>query len=148
MSINHTLRVAAVLLCTGTAHAQQVIATCGESNGKSYYLEPTKDGWLDDGIKGGLTSFIRFPDGKLDILFKDFVGTRFASQDGAAVIKVFDSSEFITVVVIYAATNVVETYQLKLDRDGRGTLIWSNIKYRSGPMATTRGMLLVSNCSR
>src|SRR5262245_13930356 len=53
-----------------------------------------------------------------------------------------------TFIVIYPATNVVETYQLNLDGNGRGILIWSNIKQKSGPMGTTQGMLLVSNCSR
>ena len=132
-------------------HRERVraIATRGASKGKAYYLEPTKDGWVDDGIGGGTLSFVRYPNGNYDLLFKDRIGTRLATQDGAAVAKVFsDENQTATFVVVYPSTNVVETYQLSLDDRGQGILIWSNIEYRSGLAAITRGMLMVSNCSR
>jgi hypothetical protein len=142
---------AAVLLAsvfTRTAHAQQLITTCGEANGKAYYLEPANHGWVDDGVSGGMTSFLRYPDGTYDLLFRDKIGTRSARQDGATVAKVFgDDNKMLTIIVAYLATSVIETYQLTLDGNGRGRLIWSNIKNRSGTMGITRGMLLVSDCS-
>jgi hypothetical protein len=143
-----TIVAAGMLAVVGNANAQQLITTCAASTGKAYYLEPTKDGWVDDGISGGSTSFVRYPNGAYDVIFKDLIGTRAASQDGGTVIKIFESSDLLTIVVSYPTTNAIETYQLILDRDGRGTLIWSNIKYRSGPMGITRGMLMVSNCGR
>jgi hypothetical protein len=131
------------------SHAQQLITTCGASKGKAYYLEPTHQGWVDDGISGGTLTFFRYPNGDYDLLFKDTVGARSAREDGGTVSKIFgDGSKLLTLGVTYAKTSVVEVYQLTLDVNGRGTLIWSNLKNRSGPIGVTRGMVMTSNCSR
>jgi hypothetical protein len=132
----------------GHAHGQQLITTCGPSTGKAYYLEPEKHGWVDDGISGGEITFLRYPNGDYDLLIKDAAAALSARQDGASVVKLFgDDSKLLTLVVVYP-TNVVEVYQLTLDVNGRGILIWSNLKNKSPPLGTTRGWVFISNCSR
>ena len=44
--------------------------------------------------------------------------------------------------------HVTEVYQLTLNENGRGTLIWSNIKNRSGPLGITRGAVFTTTCNR
>jgi hypothetical protein len=138
-----------LLLTQANAHAQQLITTCGASKGKAYYLEPTKHGWVDDGISGGTLTFFRYPNGDYDLLFKDRISSRSARQDGGTVVKVYgDDRQMLTMIVMYPTENVIETFQLTLDGNGRGILIWSNLKNRSGPTRITRGMVLVADCSQ
>ena len=52
-----------------------------------------------------------------------------------------------TFVVVYPQ-NVTEVYQLTLNENGRGTLIWSNIKNRAGSLGITRGAVFTTTCNR
>lgn len=118
------------------------------ANGKAYYLEPQKHGWVDDGISGGTLTFLRYPNGDHDVLIRDAVGARSAREDGAMVVKAHgDDDNLVTIIVVYPL-HVTEVYQLTLDASGQGLLIWSNLKNRVAPGGVTRGMTLVSNCSR
>lgn len=132
----------------GSANAQQVIAICGASKGKAFYLEPTKEGWVDDGISNGTITFLRNPSGDYDILVKS-AGPAFSARgDGAQVVKVHGADESIITLIVIYPLHVTEVYQLTLNANGRGTLIWSNLKNRSAPMGITRGAVFVAECSR
>ncbi len=138
----------ACILAPGIASAQQLITTCGASKGKAFYLEPTKDGWVDDGISGGSLTFFRYPSGEYDVIFKDVLQTRSARESGAQVVRVLGHSDTVATFIVVYPIQVAEMYQLTLDDGGRGTLIWSSFKNRSAPLGITRGAVFVSDCSR
>jgi hypothetical protein len=50
-------------------------------------------------------------------------------------------------VVVYPQ-HVTEMYQLTLNENGRGTLIWSNVKNRAGPLGITRGFVFTATYDR
>ena len=130
------------------AYAQQVIAVCGASKGKAFYLEPTKEGWVDDGISNGTITFLRNPSGDFDVLVKSMGPAFSARGDGAQVVKVHGSDENVLTFIVVYPLHVTEVYQLTLNASGRGTLIWSNLKNRAAPMGVTRGAVFVAECSR
>jgi len=155
--VRPTVRIALISLvvvyslaapAVGTAVAQQLITTCGASKGKAYNLEPKKDAWVDDGISGGTITFVRYPTGEYDVIVKHSMGSLSAREDGAKVVKANGSSDNVMTLVVSYPLSVTEIYQLTLDARGRGTLLWSNHKNRSGPLGVTRAWLFVAECSR
>jgi hypothetical protein len=144
-----TIAAAALACCTFTAQAQQVITSCGASKGKGFYLEPQRDGWIDETISKGAVTFIRYQE-DYDIILKDAMRTVSMREDGAAVIKTHEADDGrMTFVAAYAATHIVEVYQLTINSRGRGTLIWSSLKNRAGLGSLfTKGSVFVSECAR
>ena len=134
------------ILVSASANAQQVITTCGASKGKAFYLEPTKDSWVDDGISGGTLTFFKYPSGEYDVIFKDVVRTKSAREGGAQVVKILGSNDTVATFIVVYPIEVAEMYQLTLNERGEGTLIWSSFKNRS--LGITRGAVFVSSCSR
>jgi hypothetical protein len=131
-----------------TASAQEVITVCGASTGKAFYLEPQKDGWVDDRISDGSITFLRYPAGEYDLVVKSVGYTFSARGDGAAVVKVHGVNDNVATFVVVYPQDVTEVYQLTLNENGRGTLIWSNLKVRAGSLGITRGALFTASCNR
>ena len=52
---------------------------CRASTGMGFYLEPEKDGWVDDGISNGSVTFMRYPSGDYNIVVKS-VGYTFSAR--------------------------------------------------------------------
>ena len=131
-----------------TASAQEVITVCRASTGMGFYLEPEKDGWVDDGISNGSVTFMRYPSGDYNIVVKSVGYTFSARGDGARVVKVHGVDDNVATFVVVYPQHVTEVHQLTLNENGRGTLIWSNVKNRAGPLGITRGAVFVATCDR
>lgn len=142
------ITVFALTCGAGSASAQQVITVCGSSTGKSYYLEPTKDGWVDDGISGGTIKFLRLATDKYDIVMKSKFNEFSAVGDGATVIRIHGTDDNVSTFIVIYPLHATEVYQLTLNASGRGTLIWSNLKNRFAPMGITRGSVFIAECSK
>jgi hypothetical protein len=101
LSISPATFVGCVLIA-GDVVAQQIITVCGASSGYGYYLEPTRDGWQQDGIKNGTITVIRDSAGAYDVILKDTMTTFSARGDGAQVVKVDGSDHHrFTLVAVY-----------------------------------------------
>jgi hypothetical protein len=136
------------LVAPVTASAQQTITVCGASKGKAFYLEPTQDGWVDDGISDGTVTFMRYPSGDYDVVMKNAANAFSARGDGARVVKVHGEDDNVATFVVVYPLHTTEVYQLTLNRSGRGTLIWSSLKNRIAPAGVTRGALFSATCAR
>jgi hypothetical protein len=141
MRIRHVLGIIALLTSGTGAQAQDVLAECGASTGRAYYLTPQDQGWVDDGITGGSLRFTADGSGNPNIIFTDATGlTIDAAADGAQLLFSrldSDRAEF-GVVAIYASTGVVETYNVYQLPGGHRRLLWTSNKPRTGPIGITK----------
>ncbi len=105
------------------ASAEQVVTVCGSASGKSYDLEANK--WTDDsGVMNSSTTIVRDDRGHYDILYKDAFSSGSVTADGAKILKLKgDDDELLTLVAVYPQ-RVIEVYQLTLNSNGRGGLIF------------------------
>lgn len=126
--------------------SEEIITKCGSSIGKSYYINPDK-GWIDDGIKNGKLTFKKTKDGDFDIVIVDSAGTFTAREDGAKVSVVKQDGGYITLLAVYPL-KVVEIFQLLLDTNGKGQLIWSSIKNIDEQNNFIRGSMFVAECNK
>lgn len=138
--------VATALLTPNIAFAQEVIAQCGASKGKAYYSEPQDQGWVDDGISDGNITFIKDSSGKYDVIMKHSTGVISAKQDGASVVATHAAKGRLSLVVVYPLASV-EVYQLVLQANGKGILLWSSSKNSIAPINVTRIAAFKSECS-
>lgn len=102
----------AILPLTAGPSLAQVMFSCGASSGYSYFLagplvEPSAEGWQEDGISAGGIELIRDGD-DYDIIYTDAVGGRSAKADGGRIIA-FEADAGILVIAAYP--NVIETFQ-------------------------------------
>lgn len=144
------LVLTSVLVSAAPASAEEVITVCGKASGKSFDLESNE--WSDDkGLMNQSTTIVRDDSGNYDILYKDAVTTGSVTADGAKVLKLKgDDDQLLTLVAVYPQ-RVIEVYQLTLDSNGNGGLIWSSFKNRAGSivgMPVTLGTLLSAKCSK
>jgi hypothetical protein len=95
----------------------KVVAVCGASSGKSYFMQELQKGWQDDQISSGNLIFLIDDQGNPDVLFIDATqDVRSSALEGAKVVELFsrpDSSEHVWLVA-YASTGTTETYSLSL----------------------------------
>jgi len=95
----------------------KVVAVCGASSGKSYFMQELQKGWQDDQISSGNLIFLIDNQNNPDVLFIDATqGVRSATLEGAKVFEVFSrpaSNEHIWLAA-YASTGTTETYSLSL----------------------------------
>ncbi|PTT75391.1 hypothetical protein DBR41_26350, partial [Pseudomonas sp. HMWF010] len=106
------LALAIAMLPVTTAYAG-IVAQCGPSVGKSFYLSETDGGWSDDRISKGQFLFDLDSEGQWDIITKDALGKNISAvADGAVVFKVDGSAPFKTflLVAVYPGSGVAETY--------------------------------------
>jgi hypothetical protein len=142
--------LAAISLFAGHgAQAQDVLAECGASSGHAYFLTP-QDGWIDDRISGGTLRFTVDGAGNPNIIFVDAAGQAIdaAADGGRLLFSRLDSDrgEF-GVVVIYASTGVVETYNVYQLPGGGRRLLWTSNKPRIGSIGLTKVGAYVAECS-
>lgn len=96
-----------------TANAE-IVATCGASEGRSYYipggLVTAKDaGWADEKISKGSFQLLRSGD-EYDIVFTDSTGGTLSSKgDGATTTGFYDQAGNLVVIVMYPES-LIETW--------------------------------------
>ncbi|WP_121896692.1 hypothetical protein [Rhodophyticola porphyridii] len=114
------------------AHANaELVAHCGASEGRGYFFfdelfNPNGPAWETDGISGGRIILVREGD-NWDILFGDAVGSFGYRQDGATVVLLSNTGDYITVGAF--TENYVETYTFNL-RDNE--VVWTC--HKTGPI--------------
>jgi hypothetical protein len=138
--------VIVAFLTPSIGFAQEVIAQCGASKGKAYYSEPKDHGWVDDGISDGNITFIKDSSGKYDVIIKHSTGVMSAKQDGATVVATHATKGRLSLVVVYPLATV-EVYQLAIQANGKGTLLWTSSKNGIAPVSLTRIAAFKSECS-
>jgi len=145
-----SLLIAAPLLgCAIPANAE-IVADCGPSAGRSFYLTPQRDGWVDDGVSGGRILFdLRGPT-DMNIIFRDATGSLVDTErDGGATFVVRHSEGFaeFTAVALYPATGVIETFAITDLGNGTRQLLWTSNKSRVGALGITKVSAFVSECN-
>lgn len=111
-----------------------ILATCGASTGKGYFVLDGKGVWADDGITKGRLVFSVADDDKPNLSYYDtFSGTVDAVADGGRVFLTnLDETGDFSMVVIYPATAVAETYSLIRLATGKRQLVWTTNKAHTG----------------
>jgi hypothetical protein len=84
---------------------------------------------------------------RFDLIIQDATTSFSARGDGATVEFMGNTDREMTPVAVYPLATT-EVYQLTLDANGRGKLIWAVTKNRVGPLAMTKGSLFVADCAR
>lgn len=106
----------------------EVVAVCGVSSGKSYFLQEIQKGWQDDQISTGNLVFVKGSDGKPDVIFLDATQeAKSATLEGAGVYEVFarkETNEYVWIAT-YPSTGTTETYTLSLDPNSIKLVMWS-----------------------
>ena len=126
-----------------------LLATCGPSDGRGYYVEPKESGWQDDPISKGRTVFVVGPDGKPNVLFKDAFGAFVnAIKDGATVSFSFIDEEngSFGMIETYPNTGVTQTYAVVMDSEGNRTMLWTTVKANVSAVNITKVAAFVSRC--
>jgi hypothetical protein len=127
----------------------RLLATCGASVGKGYYLSPKVVDWDDDQISKGRTIFVAGPDGEPNILFRDARGAFVnAIKDGAKITYSFlspDENSF-GIIETYPATGVTQTYAIANGPDGKRTMLSTAIKVRISIANITKVAAFTANC--
>ena len=112
-----------ILLSAANGHAQE-ITTCRNPVGKAFYHfngmnDKSGSGWIDDGIKNGVTTLVRTNDGSPDILYVDIRGKPISmTQEGAAVRVLRFDEDQITIIVVYEGATT-EIYSFFREKDGK-----------------------------
>lgn len=114
------------ILMASEAQAE-VLATCGPSTGKSYWVE--KDArWADDKISTGSFIFTADVKGNGNVLTRDVRGgVTDAAADGGDVIltHVSPNRRDFVMVLVYVDAGVVETFNIITGPDGVRQALWT-----------------------
>lgn len=149
------MRYASLAIATGLLHlsmtvpsgANTVIATCGESSGYRYDVgipNLQQEGWTEDTIAGGTTTFISTNNG-YDVIFKDTYGSKTATEEGAEIEMFQGGNDGYNFIVKYPRGTVV-VYSLSASNDAQQRkLLWSIIRNGTG-MSDLSGSIFVSDC--
>ena len=129
MKFAHVLFFVPLLL--GNARAE-VIASCGGSAGKVYFVEggavsKEQSGFQNDKVSDGTIS-LTFENEELDVVYGDATGELYSSsKNGALVTPVSITEENIHVLVLYPGVSA-ETYMF---RPVTGEVVWSQSRATS-----------------
>ncbi len=118
------------------AAAAGIVAQCGPSVGKSFYLTEENGGWTDDRISKGQFLFDVDSDGNWDIISRDAFGKNVSAvADGAVVVKVQGAAPFKTFLLVsaYPGSGVAETYSVTTELTGKRVLLWTTNKQNDLP---------------
>jgi len=126
-----------------------ILARCGPSTGRSFYFEggfvpPGRGGWRDDGISDGRLTFIINDYDQLDILSKDAVNPlQSYLKEGyrLSVVQVDEKSR--TIIINAIGSMASETYQIRTNEMGLGTLVWTQSKTTN---AITKTAVMQAEC--
>jgi len=140
------LLLSASLLTMAYSASAETIAECGKSVGKEYAGDPNK--WTDaDGSFNPQTTIVQVGS-DYDVLFRDQLGMRSVRSQQGRVFRVEGADNGrLTLLAVYPLGDI-ETYQLTLGKDGRGTLLWTSSKHQSFVTGTPVGGLYVAQCTR
>lgn len=149
MKMSHLFGAIALLAYGVSAEAQEVLAECGASSGHAYFLTPQDEGWVDDRISGGTLRFTVDGAGNPNIIFIDATGQAIdAAADGGRLLfsRLEGSRGEFGIVLIYASTGVVETYNVYQLPDGRRRVLWTANKPRIGAIELTKVGAYMADC--
>jgi len=145
-----------VLLLCSALHLQDarasdasILARCGPSTGRSFYFEggfvgPGQGGWREDGISDGRLTIVLNEQGQLDIWSKDAVNP-FQSylKEGYRVSLVKFDEKSRTMILNASGPLFAESYQLRINDVGVGTLVWTQSKITP---AITKTAVMQAEC--
>jgi hypothetical protein len=118
-----------IFLLQSEVMAENVLASCGSSQGKTYYIDGNNNGnWHDDRITNGSIKLIFDNNNAADIIVSDKAGTFSARIDGAKVLTthIDEAKNTITILVVYPKP-VIETYQFHLGSQQK-FVVWTAAK--------------------
>jgi hypothetical protein len=124
--------------------AQELIATCGPSSGKAYTMDNNK--WSDDEgheASNKATTFLLYPNGQYDIIYKGQIGGGSEREQGAKIYKVQGEDKNLLTLLSVWPRRTTELFKLTFSPSGEGTLIWSIFKNKDGPFGLTCGEVSV-----
>ncbi len=129
----------------------QTIADCKNPDGFAYYhhsgIVPKKEsGFQKDKITGGLTSIVKLPDGKFDILIVDIRKKIISmTQDGGRVALLRRGAKDATFLHFYPGM-VTEIYTLWVDAEGKSK--FDMLQSKGGDnMPIHKSSVMVGDCS-
>lgn len=128
----------------------KILAVCGASSGKAFYVEPRVTGWVDDAISGGSVTLMIGSDGQPDVIVRDAMeSSQLASASGSVVAPLIaeEIGSFIF-VVLDREGNEVTTYQVSTDATGGRTLLWTDTKNHKTNANITKVAAYVASCER
>lgn len=127
----------------------RVLAICGPSDGRGYYVSPKHTGWTDDPISEGRIVIISAPDGVPNILFQDAKGDFVdATADGANVTFSFvnENKQSFGLIETYPNTGVTQTYVFSEAPTGERVLLWTAAKAHISTIGLTKVAAFVAKC--
>jgi hypothetical protein len=141
----------ALLASPAAAQAKDltILARCGPSTGRSFYFEggivgPGRGGWQEDGISDGRLTILINEQDQLDIWSKDAVNSFVSYLKEGYKLNVIQVDQKSRTLTIHASGPMFsETYQLRTNEFGLGTLIWTQSKITQ---AITKTAVMQANC--
>lgn len=139
----------ALQLQEARASELSILARCGPSTGRSYYFEggfvgPGQGGWRDDGISDGRLSIVLNEQGQLDIWSKDALNPlQSYLKEGYRVALVKFDEKSRTMILRASGPMFAESYQLRVNDLGVGTLVWTQSKITP---AITKTAVMQAEC--
>lgn len=127
--------------------ASTVIAVCGASSGYRYDVgipDLQQEGWQEDTITGGSTTFISTNDG-YDVILKDAYGSKTATEENAEIEMIDGGKGAYTFVLRYPRGTVV-VYSLSAADAKKRKLLWSITRNGTG-MSDLSGSMFVADCN-
>jgi hypothetical protein len=128
----------------------QTITNCRNPVGYAYYnhsgiTSKKESGFQSDKITGGITSFVKLPDGKFDINIVDARKQIISfAQDGGRVVLLRSGKKDATFMHFYPGM-VIEIYSIWLESDGKAK--FSMIQSKGGDnMPIHKSSVLVGDC--
>ena len=126
-----------------------ILATCGMSEGRAYYISPKVQDSADDRITDG--RLVIFVDAKNEpnILFRDARGSFIdARKDGAIVVFSFlnEAKKAFGLIETYPTTGVTQTYVFSTGADSKKYLLWTTVKAHLNIADITKASAYKSVC--
>jgi hypothetical protein len=128
----------------------QTITNCRNPSGYAYYnhsgiTSKKESGFQSDKITGGITSFVKLPDGKFDINIVDIRKQIISfTQDGGRVVLLRSGKSDATFLHLHPGM-VIELYSFWLESDGKAK--FSMIQSKGGDgMPIHKSSVLVGDC--
>lgn len=112
--------------------APEIIASCGESSGVTYFhqnsvIPKEEAGWSKDIVRDG--SFIVQKIGEnYDLLFRDKLGLQSSTDNGAIILPTHSTQNSLNLVLIYPQNGNVEVYNFQSLKTDNAEVSWTSTK--------------------
>ncbi|WP_133768768.1 hypothetical protein [Enterovirga rhinocerotis] len=126
------------------AQGAEVVTICEAPQGRSAILHGQRYRWVDDGLSGGRITILRNAGGEYDLTIRGLAGEFSARSDGASVTRVQGGTDTDFSLVATYPLQTVEVYQVELDAQGRGSLMWTTSK----TIPARRASVFFAECRR